>query len=228
MYGLKIFGDNGLQIDENYISLALVAKGTAVANIDYGQNGYSKYYKLTVSGTYPMIAVRKNAGADPNYRKGAVIFRTERSDNQWTFYVMVYNDTFPIVASGFNFEYWVYDAPPATLPSGDTHGLIVKTQDSRVTFNSSWPALDLSSSNNSAYIAKSGISYTENMVWDSKKMQELYYYEYGATFAFTKSDGSVSSQYVILDGGASYQPPSYPYVNGGSSIELLVVNVSRQ
>lgn len=226
-FGAQIFGSDGkLQIDETFFNLSLKGSGTATANIGYGD--FNKLYNLVVTGaTMPLVALRVTRNpANPNQGRGATIIQTTRSGNTWTFTILVYNN----LQNDYSFQYWVYDKPPAGIPTG--WGIWLGNGPGNTNFLNGSPILDFSAGTTHAFLAASGVDYQENYVFDTNTLQDIYYYSYTANiyWCWEGSGGQATGAGTQIIGGAQYgQPPNYGYESaGGGGNDFIQVNVTGQ
>lgn len=226
-FGAQIFGSDGkLQADDIFFNLTLKTKGSGTATVQYGD--FNRLATLTVTNaTMPMVALRvlRNRSDPSGWMRGATIINTTRSGNDWTFTILIYDNA----NLNYKFDYWVYDKPPAGLPSG--WGIWLGNGPGNTTLLNGQPILDLSSGATNAFVAYSGISYQENYVFDTNEMRDIVYYTYDAAiyWVWNEANGQVEGTGRQIIGGAQWgQPPNFGYENYGAGTDVLPVNVTGQ
>lgn len=218
-FGFKSIGENGtIQIDENYPSISLLGKGTFTPTTPYGLR--ARVGTITLSGDMPLLAIRATPQTGVG-RKGATVIGISRSGQNWTFTILVFND---YATKDWSIQYFHYARPPNTL-SG--FGLVVKDSTGLVTYNSNYPAMNLSAGGTRAFVAMSLVNYSENPIWDTEEQREVISYGYSTTVYWV--DGANVVTYVAdIETGEALSPPSLGYENFGYDQGFLSINVTNQ
>ena len=133
--GLMFVNDqNVIQVDETFVCLSLVAKGTATATVGHAQASSVRIIDIQFAGRdMPVIALRLPA----NRLMAASHIGTNLSGSTWTFRIAVVNMPGGS-ALPYTFDYYIFDRPPQAPASGFV-GIVVNDANGSTTFNSQYP-----------------------------------------------------------------------------------------
>lgn len=128
--GLQVFNDWGtVQLDQDYISFSMSAKGTLAMTGDPANHPQPMTVgQITVTGQNPIIAFLP---PPPSANGGAVhLLGRSQSGSQFTFYFSCLGQ------QAFGLEYWVFDDAVMGMGAGESFGLQVYRADGSLAFDS--------------------------------------------------------------------------------------------
>lgn len=137
-FGFSVYGDDGIQIDDNYRNLMLVAKGTTATLISVGAVAEVTY--TGAAGCTPVLAISCTSLAS--------VMSVSVVGNTWTWGLSVLyrpnSGAFDDGCTGVTHtsaavDWYVFDKPPAAPSVG--FGLVVRDGDGAVVFDSSRRAM---------------------------------------------------------------------------------------
>ena len=135
-----------VQIDETFVCLSLVAKGTVTATVAHPYADSVKIYDVTYTGRdMACIALRV-----PSSRlMAACHIGTSLSGSTWTFRIAVVNMPGGS-AQPYTFDYFIFDRPPQ-VPGSGFAGFAVFDAAGNSTFNSDYPPVQYAPLSSASY-----------------------------------------------------------------------------